>query len=202
MHCRNARHARPLTMSKMTFCAPQAQEGIGVPLPVIRQSLCFAQLRHLWLHVEGLINLDNDRLFEAVSSWPHIELLKVDHFYDEPIPRTIRGAPSTSSLAYAAHIRGCQEYPKEESFQHLSLCHSKLGASLTRDPEGVAHHFIDASSCRRSCAQRRVTVNEWFARSFCLHQFRYAIPVCATQGLSFNLCLQRFLVASFVRPCK
>jgi len=72
------------TLDHVKNVLPQAQVGVGMPLPVIGQSLWFTQLRHLWLHVEGLINLDNDRLFEAVSSRPHIELLKVDHFYGGP----------------------------------------------------------------------------------------------------------------------
>ncbi|OJA11044.1 hypothetical protein AZE42_07188, partial [Rhizopogon vesiculosus] len=57
---------------------------LDLSLPVINHFLCFTQLRYLRLDVTPHIDLDNDLLLEAMSSWPHIETLELQDRPPDP----------------------------------------------------------------------------------------------------------------------
>jgi hypothetical protein len=121
---------------------------------VIRQFLCFSQLRFLQLCLDSSIYLDNNLLSEAMSSWPHIQALHlVDLRSDQP-SLTFRGL--FAALRLCPHLHTLQVLvdavnididPNTESFQHTSLQELCLGSSPIEDPEVVARIISSVLPC-------------------------------------------------------
>ncbi|OAX35894.1 hypothetical protein K503DRAFT_858337 [Rhizopogon vinicolor AM-OR11-026] len=113
-------------------------------LPVISHFLCFTQLRFLQFRVYHSIHLDNDLLLEAMSSWPHIETLKLQD--DTWRPRvTFCGlfaalllCPHLHTLQLPIDAENIDIDPKAESFQHPSLWRLHFSSSRVENPETVA----------------------------------------------------------------
>jgi hypothetical protein len=56
------------------------------------QLLCFTQLQTLKLHLpDSSIYIDDDLLFKAASSWPHIRILQIEGPYHNSAAITFRG---------------------------------------------------------------------------------------------------------------
>ncbi|KAG1873192.1 hypothetical protein F4604DRAFT_778583 [Suillus subluteus] len=119
------------------------QDLLGSSLTPIRQSLCFTRLRTLRFSFPSCcINLDNDLLLEAMSSWPHIGILE---FIDS------QAIPTVTFRGLFAALRRCPRLhmldipldavdidPTAESFQHTSLQHLNLTSSDISDAKAVA----------------------------------------------------------------
>ncbi|OJA13880.1 hypothetical protein AZE42_05404 [Rhizopogon vesiculosus] len=133
--------SQTLELVEITFC--DSDEGFDNPLPVIRQFLCFTQLRSLWIHVESSIYLDNDLLLEAMSSWPHIEFLSLEDVYQPTVTfhglfAALRLCPHLHTLCVYMDAARIDINPEADSFQHPSLHTLDLGASLIVDAAAVA----------------------------------------------------------------
>jgi len=138
----------------LSWNAKAAQDLSCNSSTVIRQFLCFSQLRFLQLCLDSSIYLDNDLLSEAMSSWPHIQALHlVDLRSDQP-SLTFRGL--FAALRLCPHLHTLQVLvdavnididPNTESFQHTSLQELCLGSSPIEDPEVVARIISSALPC-------------------------------------------------------
>ncbi|KAG1733792.1 hypothetical protein EDB19DRAFT_2026649 [Suillus lakei] len=122
-------------------------EYSGESLTAVRQFLCFAQLRTLRLSAHHRIYLDNDLLFEAMSSWPHIRSLSLVDWYLCPPTVTFSGlfaalrlCPHLQDLEVSVDARNIDIEPEAESFQHTSLQNLTVGLSEleSADAEAVA----------------------------------------------------------------
>jgi hypothetical protein len=105
-----------------------AQGHSSDPSAAVRQFLCFKQLRTLRLCVHHSIFLDNDLLFEAMASWPHIRSLSLVGWDLPPPTVTFRGlfaalrlCPHLEDLQVSVDVRNIDIEPETESFQHTSL---------------------------------------------------------------------------------
>lgn len=122
------------------------QEHSGDSLTAVRQFLCFKQLRTLRISAHYSIYLDNDLLFEAMTSWPHIRSLSL---LDWRLPTiTFRGlftalrlCPHLQDLQVSVDVRNIDIEPEAESFQHTSLRTLVVGSSELEsvNVEAVAH---------------------------------------------------------------
>ncbi|KAG2031076.1 hypothetical protein BDR03DRAFT_973486 [Suillus americanus] len=122
-----------------------AQDLLGSSLTPIRQFLCFTQLRTLRFSFPSCcINLNNDLLLEAMSSWPHIRMLE---FTDPQVVPTVtfRGlfaalhrCPRLHTLDIPLDAVNIDIDPTAESFQHFSLQHLNLTSSDISDAKAVA----------------------------------------------------------------
>ncbi|KAG2137851.1 uncharacterized protein EDB93DRAFT_752308 [Suillus bovinus] len=113
----------------------------------VRQFLCFKQLRTLRLSTHRSIYLDNDLLFEAMSSWPHIHSLSLVNWHLYPTTLTFRGlfaalrlCPNLQDLQVSIDARNIDIEPEAESFQHTSLKNLIVGSCELEavDVEAVA----------------------------------------------------------------
>ena len=126
------------------FNDPEYRHSVDNPLPIIRHFLCFTQLRHLsLLFNSGPIDLDNDLLLEAASSWPHIEVLNFENRRQSAV--TFRGLfaalrlwPRLHTLRIWMDAANIDIDPKAESFQHHSLYALDFTGSNIRDTKAVA----------------------------------------------------------------
>ncbi|KAG1777993.1 hypothetical protein EV702DRAFT_1099266, partial [Suillus placidus] len=112
------------------------QEPSGDSLMAVRHFLCFKQLRTLRLSAHCPIYLDNDLLFEAMTSWPHIRSLSLVDWYPCPPTVTFRGlfaalrlCPRLQDLQVSLDDRNIDIEPEAESFQHTSLKTLIVGSS-------------------------------------------------------------------------
>jgi len=120
------------------------RHSVDNPLPMIRHFLCFTQLRHLSLFFNnGPIDLDNDLLLEAVSSWPHIEVLNFENRRQSAV--TFRGlfaalrlCPRLHTLRIWMDAANIDIDPEAESFQHQSLRALDFTWSNIGDAKAVA----------------------------------------------------------------
>ncbi|KAG2122917.1 hypothetical protein DEU56DRAFT_831018 [Suillus clintonianus] len=121
-------------------------EEWGTPLTAIRQFLCFTQLQTLQLKVCHAIDIDNDLLVEAMSSWPHLRSLELDGYSGLPQPAVTFRALFTA-LRFCPHLHTLQVMidavnididPTTESFRHASLKTLRVGNSSLGDAEVVA----------------------------------------------------------------
>ncbi|KAG2029867.1 hypothetical protein BDR03DRAFT_261822 [Suillus americanus] len=115
------------------------QEHSSDSLTAVRQFLCFKQLQTLRLSAHRSIFLDNDLLFEAMTSWPHIRSLSLVDIC--PLTVTFRGlftalrlCPHLQFLQVSVDARNIDIEPEAESFQHTSLKNLIVGSS---ELEGV-----------------------------------------------------------------
>lgn len=139
-------------------CHEQSQpdEQLGMSLTVIRQFLCFTQLKNLRIHVHHPIYLDDDLLVEAMSSWPHICSLILMGRLRQPTV-TFRGL--FAALHFCPHLHTLQVMidtsmsidigPAAESFQHTSLRKLRVGASsvAATEVEAVARIIFSVLPC-------------------------------------------------------
>jgi hypothetical protein len=143
--------SRFITLSHIAISSERGDRDVqillGNTLTPIRQSLCFTQLRTLRFNFPYCcINLDNDLLLEAMSSWQHIRILE---FIDQ------RAVPTVTFRGVIAALHQCLRLhtldiplcavnldinPTAESFQHTSLRHLNLTSSdyNISDAEAVA----------------------------------------------------------------
>ncbi|KAG0694971.1 hypothetical protein DFH29DRAFT_295970 [Suillus ampliporus] len=134
------------------------REPSGGYLTAITQFLCFTQLRTLRLAFpHSCIDLDNDLLLEAMSSWPHIRALKLDDPVFRPATITFRGllaglrqCPHLHTLHILMDAMNVDLDPKAESFQHASLQTLDVRSSHTTDSEAVAHIILSMLPCVKS----------------------------------------------------
>ncbi|KAG2053265.1 hypothetical protein BDR06DRAFT_1021630 [Suillus hirtellus] len=147
-HCKACR-----TLEEITICS--LSEGYLVPLysePLtpIPHFFCFTQLRTLDLtFFNSCIYLDNDMLLQAMSTWPHIRALKIDHSGgDHSSPEvTLRElstalglCPELHTLRVPINLTTIDIDPDAEPIQHISLQSLALGLSefQTADAETIA----------------------------------------------------------------
>lgn len=104
------------------------QEHTSNSLTAVRQFLCFEELRTLRLSVHHPIYLDDDLLFDAMTTWPHIHSLSLMNWYPYPATLTFRGlfaalrlCPQLQDLQVSVDARNINIEPEVESFQHTSL---------------------------------------------------------------------------------
>ncbi|KAG2045500.1 hypothetical protein BDR06DRAFT_965673 [Suillus hirtellus] len=67
------------------FCHNTIQEHTSDSLTAVRQFLCFKELRMLRLSVHRAIHLDDDLLFDAMTTWPHIHTLSLGILVQLPL---------------------------------------------------------------------------------------------------------------------
>ncbi|KAG2028300.1 hypothetical protein BDR03DRAFT_1019994 [Suillus americanus] len=141
--------SRHKTLSHIAISSERGGRGIhdllDNSLTPIRQSLCFTQLRTLRFKFPSCcINLDNDLLLEAMSSWPHIRMLE---FVDPQVIPTVtfrglsaalRQCPRLHTLDIPLNAVNIDIDPTVESFQHTSLQCLNLTSSHISDAEAVA----------------------------------------------------------------
>ncbi|KAG1786714.1 uncharacterized protein HD556DRAFT_1505352 [Suillus plorans] len=91
------------------------------------QILCFKELRTLRLSVHRAIYLEDDLLFDAMTTWPHIHTLSLG-WHSCPATLTFRGlfavlrlCPQLQDLQVSIDTRNIVIEPEVESFQHISL---------------------------------------------------------------------------------
>ncbi|KAG2137853.1 uncharacterized protein EDB93DRAFT_752653 [Suillus bovinus] len=123
----------------------ELQDLLGNSSTPIRQFLCFTQLRILRFNFPCCcINLDNDLLLEAMSSWPHIRMLE---FVDPQAAPTVtfRGlftalhrCPRLHTLDIPLDTTDIDVDPTADSFLHTSLRHLNLTSSAMSNAEGVS----------------------------------------------------------------
>ncbi|KAG1892906.1 uncharacterized protein F5891DRAFT_1176639, partial [Suillus fuscotomentosus] len=137
------------TLSHITISSERGdrelQDLLGSSSTPIRQSLCFMQLRTLRFKFPYCcINLDDDLLLEAMSSWPHIRMLQ---FIDpRAIPTvTFHGlftalhqCPRLHTLDIPLDAVNINIDPTAELFLHTSLRNLNLTSSALSDAEAVA----------------------------------------------------------------
>ncbi|KAG1810470.1 uncharacterized protein HD556DRAFT_55854 [Suillus plorans] len=106
----------------------QTQEHTSDSLTAVRQFLCFKELRTLGLSVHYPIYLDDDLLFEAMTTWSHIHSFQLMNWYPSPATLTFRGlfaalrlCPQLQELQVSVDARNIDIEPEVESFQHTSL---------------------------------------------------------------------------------
>lgn len=126
------------------------QELSGSLFTPIRQLFCFRQLRVLRLILPYCCSyLDNNLLFEAMSSWPHIRSLELTDLHRDLHPRspavTFRGlftalrlCPHLQKLRIPIDTEHFDIDPTTESFQHTSLQSLDLDSPDVVDVEAVA----------------------------------------------------------------
>ncbi|KAG1813454.1 hypothetical protein EV424DRAFT_1349037 [Suillus variegatus] len=111
----------------------------------IRQFLCFTQLRSLRFKFPYCcINLDNNLLLEAMSSWPHIQ--KLEFIDPQAVPTvTFHGlftvlhrCPRLHTLDIPLDAVNIDVDPTAEPFLHTSLQNLNLTSSALSDAEAVA----------------------------------------------------------------
>ncbi|KAJ8597189.1 hypothetical protein M405DRAFT_928250 [Rhizopogon salebrosus TDB-379] len=142
------------------YIRDQTDEHPDKTLAVIKPLLCFSQLRTLELHLRSSVYLDNDLLFEAMSSWPHIQAMKIDSrkFYDQPegpLPTvTFRGlfaglrlCPDLHTLCLDMDAINIDIDPEIESFQHASLRRLNVGSSIAENAGALAHIILAMLPC-------------------------------------------------------
>jgi hypothetical protein len=112
---------------------------------VVRELLCFTQLRSLRLFTHCSINLDNDLLLEVVSSWPHLRTLSLyDKRHLSPkvtfrgLFAALRQCPQLHALNIELDLVNIDIDPKAESFQHTSLITLGVHDSPAADDEAIA----------------------------------------------------------------
>jgi len=103
------------------------QEHTSDSLMAVRQFFCFKELRTLKLYLHRPIYLDDDLLFEAMTTWPHIHSLSLG-WHPSPTTITFRGlfaalrlCPQLQDLQVLVDARNIDIEPEVESFQHTSL---------------------------------------------------------------------------------
>jgi hypothetical protein len=105
----------------------------GDSLTAVRQFLCFKQLRTLRISAHHSIHLDNDLLFEAMTSWPHIRSLSLLDLHNSITFRglftALRLCPNLHDLQVSVDVRNIDIEPEAESFQHTSLRTLVVGSS-------------------------------------------------------------------------
>ncbi|KAG2126213.1 hypothetical protein DEU56DRAFT_556074 [Suillus clintonianus] len=124
----------------------KVQDLLGGSFTPIRQSLCFTQLRTLRFNFPcSCINLDNDLLLEAMSSWPHIRTLEFKDPQALQATVTLRGlfaalrrCPRLHTLDMPVDLVDIDIDPAAESFQDTSLQNLILTSSDITDAEAVA----------------------------------------------------------------
>ncbi|KAG1892904.1 uncharacterized protein F5891DRAFT_1068422 [Suillus fuscotomentosus] len=90
----------------------KTQEHTSDSLTAVRQFFCFKELRTLRIYVHRPIYLDDDLLFEAMTTWPHIRLASFSNYHY--ISRL-------QELQVLVDARNIDIAPEVESFQHTSL---------------------------------------------------------------------------------
>lgn len=145
-------------------------EQLGISLTVIRQFICFTQLKTLWIHIHHPIYIDDDLLVEAMSSWPHIcSLILIGHLRQPTV--TFRGL--FAALRFCPHLHTLQVMvdtsmnidigPAAESFQHTSLKTLRLGASSVAgaEAEAVARIIFSVLPCVNLVTDWRLRRSVW-----------------------------------------
>ncbi|KAG1744564.1 uncharacterized protein EDB91DRAFT_191096 [Suillus paluster] len=134
-------------------------QGVREPscgsLTAITQFLCFMQLRTLRLAFpHSCIDLDNDLLLEAMSSWSNIRDLKLEDPNLRSATITFRGlstalrqCPHLHTLHILMDAVNIDIDPKVESFHHTSLQTLDVRSSHVADSEAVAHIIFSMLPC-------------------------------------------------------
>ncbi|KAG2127673.1 hypothetical protein DEU56DRAFT_819928 [Suillus clintonianus] len=129
---------------------PRLQEPLDNSLTAVPYFLPFRQLRTLYLRLHFCTHLDNDRLLEAISSWPHIRSLQL---VDPEMPPaiTFRGLfaalrlrPHLHTLSISMDAINIDIDPKAESFQYPALQNLNVTCSEIADAEAVARIIFSA----------------------------------------------------------
>ncbi|KAG1842120.1 hypothetical protein C8R48DRAFT_41887 [Suillus tomentosus] len=122
----------------------KTQEHTSDSLTAVRQFFCFKELRTLRIYVHRPIYLDDDLLFEAMTTWPHIHSLSLG-WHPSPTTITFRGlfaalrlCPHLQELQVSVDARNIDIEPEVESFQHTSLKHLIVDSCEPVNVEGVA----------------------------------------------------------------
>ncbi|KAG2063670.1 hypothetical protein BDR04DRAFT_1111261 [Suillus decipiens] len=123
----------------------RALEQLSNSLTAVRQFLCFEQLRTLKISAHCSIFLDNDLLFEAMTSWPHIRSLSLVDWHLWPTAVTFRGlfaalrlCPRLQDLEISVDARNIDIEPEAGAFQHTSLKKLIVGSHEIRDVNSEA----------------------------------------------------------------
>lgn len=124
---------------------PEVEEPPGNSFSVVRELLCFTQLRSLRLFIHCSINLDNDLLLEVVSSWPQLRTLSLyDTRHLSPkvtfrgLFAALRRCPQLHALNIELDLVNIDIDPKAESFQHTSLITLGVHDCPAADDEAIA----------------------------------------------------------------
>ncbi|OJA16389.1 hypothetical protein AZE42_12035 [Rhizopogon vesiculosus] len=114
----------------------------NMPFTAVWHFLCFPQLRALQLSICYPIDVDNDLLLEAMSSWPHMCRLELG---DAMSTVTFRGlfaalckCPHLYILLLPIDAATIDVDSEVESFQHPALQTWDVGDSCIEDPASVA----------------------------------------------------------------
>ncbi|KAG1795216.1 hypothetical protein EV424DRAFT_1448443 [Suillus variegatus] len=98
------------------------REHTSDSLTAVRQFLCFKELRTLRLSVHHPIYLDDDLLFDATTTWPHIHSLSLMNWYPSPATVTFRGlfaalrlCPQLQELQVSVDTRNIDIEPELEA---------------------------------------------------------------------------------------
>ncbi|KAG1742460.1 hypothetical protein EDB19DRAFT_615498 [Suillus lakei] len=134
---------------------PAVEERSGNSFAPMRQFLCFRQLRTLQLVFPHCCsNLDNDLLFEAMSSWPHIRSLELmdPHLCSPAVPfrgffAALRLCPHLQILRMYVDATHIDIDPTAELFQHTSLQTLDLDSHKVADAETVARIILSMLPC-------------------------------------------------------
>lgn len=139
--CKASKTLQHITISSRN----RVEEQSSISLTAVRQFLCFEQLRTLKLSANCSIFLDNDLLFEAMTSWPHIRSLSLVDWHLWPTAVTFRGlfaalrlCPRLQDLEISVDARNIDIEPEAEAFQHTSLKKLIVGLRETEEVNGEA----------------------------------------------------------------
>lgn len=124
---------------------PEVEEPPGNSFPVVKELVCFTQLRSLRLFIHCSTNLDNDLLLKVISSWPQLRSLSLYDPRHLPPKVTFRGlfaalrrCPQLRALHVDLDVVNIDIDPKAESFQHTSLINLGVCDSPAADTEAIA----------------------------------------------------------------
>ncbi|KAG2348257.1 hypothetical protein BDR05DRAFT_956811 [Suillus weaverae] len=132
-HCK----ARETLEKIIVYSSYHEYDGPPNNSSVITHFLCFTQLRTLHLACfDFCLNLDNDILFEAMSTWPHMRDLEIEdvHLRNSPITfrsllTALRLCPHLHTLEVPIDTTTVDIDPDVEPIQHTSLRRLELKTS-------------------------------------------------------------------------
>lgn len=123
---------------------PEVEEPPDNSFSVVRELLCFTQLRSLRLSIHCSINLNNDLLLEVISSWPQLRILSMYDTRHRSPKVTFRGlfaalrrCPQLRTLNIELDVVNIDIDPKADSFQHTSLITLGVYDSPAADTEAI-----------------------------------------------------------------
>ncbi|KAJ8591714.1 hypothetical protein M405DRAFT_95226 [Rhizopogon salebrosus TDB-379] len=174
-------------------------ENSDMPLTIIEHFLCFVQLRSLRVAVHFPIYLDNNLLWQAMSSWPHIEILELDDRHLLPRAVTLQGlfsalrlCPHLHTLRVPVDAVDIDIDPNAESFQHTSLQTLHVCRSHIADADAVARIISSILPGITNVGYYLNTVYGWYVVNILLSRFE-APSVASIRHEPNDITLMHFL---------